>query len=152
MVKRYFRSRRSSAGVAAILGLWAYSAAFAAGDAKPTALAEKPAATDFKALKNRTIGYVLTDLMWANYEPPGGKTECPQGLNALGPREQFEILYPKNRPRKLIDTELKFESATWYPTTEPDQFPFHEAVGPAYGLNLDGKVGPKAFTNPDGHP
>jgi hypothetical protein len=152
MVKRQFRSRGSLAGVAAMLGLWACSAAFAADDAKAAATAARPAATDAKALKNRTIGYVLTDLMWANYETPGGKTECPQGLNTLGPREQFEILYPKNKPRKLIDTELKFESGTWYPTTEPDQFPFHEAVGPAYGLNLDGKVGPKDFTDPDGNP
>src|ERR1700739_2960290 len=138
MVRRYFRSRGSLAGVAAMLGLWACWAAFAAEDVKAAATAAKPAATDATALKNRTIGYVLTDLMWANYETPGGKTECPQGLNTLGPREQFEILYPKNKPRKLIDTELKFESATWYPTTQPDQFPFHEAVGPAYGLNLDG--------------
>jgi hypothetical protein len=90
--------------------------------------------------------------MWALYETPGGKTECPQGLNLLGPREQFEILYPKNKKRTLIDTELNFEKATWFPDTTADRFPFHEAVGPSYGLNLDGKVGPQDFSDPEGTP
>jgi hypothetical protein len=108
--------------------------------------------TSFPAPKDRTIGYVLTDLKWAVYQSPGGKTECPKGLNILGPREQFEVLYPKNKKRTVIDTELQFESNTWYPTTEPDRFPFHEAVGPSYGLNLDGKIGPNDYKSPDGTP
>ena len=103
------------------------------------------------APRNRTIGYVLTDLTWATYHTADGKAECPQGLNSLGPREQFEVLYPKDKKRTLLDTELSFETATWYPTaTTADRFPFHEASGPAYGLNLDGKVGPNDFTDPDG--
>jgi hypothetical protein len=137
---------------AAVLGLWTSSGAFAADATQPVAAGLKPAVTDVNPLRNRTIGYVLTDLMWAQYETPGGKTECPQGLNTMGPREQFEVLYPKNKPRTLIDTELSFESQTWYPTTTPDRFPFHEAVGPSYGLNLDGKVGPNDYTDPDGNP
>jgi hypothetical protein len=143
MVKSYF---------VAMLGLWVCSVGIAADATQPAAGGPKPAVSDVSPIRNRTIGYVLTDLMWAQYETPGGKTECPQGLNTLGPREQFEILYPKNKPRKLIDTELNFESQTWYPTTTPDQFPFHEAVGPSYGLNLDGKVGPNDYTDPDGNP
>jgi hypothetical protein len=102
------------------------------------------------APSGRTIGYVLTELMWAIYQTQGGKTECPDGINALGPREQFEVLYPKNRKRTVVDTQLSFERATWYPDTIADRFPFHEAVGPAYGLNLDGKVGPNDFTDPNG--
>ena len=151
MTECYSRARGPLVGFAAMLGLWMCSGACAADQAKPAAASAKPATTDANPLKSRTIGYVLTDLMWAQYETPGGKTECPQGLNTLGPREQFEILYPKNKPRKLVDTELNFEASTWYPTTTPDRFPFHEAVGPAYGMNLDGKVGPNDFTDPDGN-
>jgi hypothetical protein len=41
------------------------------------------------------------------------------------------------------------EIATWFPTTDKDQFPFREASGKySYGLNLDGKVGPNDFTSP----
>jgi hypothetical protein len=104
------------------------------------------------ALRNGTIGYVLTDMIWSVYETPGGKTECPDGLNAFGPREQFEVQHPKNKKRTLIDTQLAYEARTWYPSVSKDPFPFHEAVGPSYGLNLDGKVGPNDFTHPDGTP
>jgi len=105
------------------------------------------------APKNGTIGYVLTDMIWAVYQTPGGKTECPDGLNGLGPREQFEVRYPKNKKRTLLDTQLRYEVETWYPKLSPaDSFPFHEAVGPSYGLNLDGKVGPNDFKDPDGTP
>lgn len=110
--------------------------------------ADAPASTP----DNRAIGYVLTDMKWAVYQSPGGKTECPNGLNTLGPREQFEVLYPKNKKRTVVDTALQFESNTWYPTTGTDRFPFHEAVGPSYGLNLDGKIGPADFKHPDGTP
>lgn len=116
--------------------------------AKTNAAAPTPLAP-----RNGTIGYVLTDMIWASYETPGGKTECPDGLNQLGPREQFEVRYPKNKKRTVLDTQLRYEVETWYPKqSPPDSFPFHEAVGPAYGLNLDGKVGPHDFKTPDGTP
>lgn len=50
-----------------------------------------------------------------------------------------------------VYTQLKLESETWLPTAQPDSFVFKEVVGPnAYGLNLDGKVGPHDFTSVDG--
>ncbi len=100
-MKRHLCSRRRSTGVAAWLALWACSSVFAESGPKAPA--------------NHTIGYVLTDLMWALYETPGGKTECPRGLNLLGPREQFEILYPKNKKRTLIDTELSSRRQPGFP-------------------------------------
>jgi hypothetical protein len=98
-----------------------------------------------------TIGYVLTDLYWAIYQTPDGKTECPQGYND-GPREQYAVLFPdKGGKRSVVDTQLKQEIQTWLPTPDPDSFPFHEVSGPlSYGMNLDGKVGPHDFTHPDG--
>lgn len=117
------------------------------------ASAVSSADTDAIAPRGGAIGYVLTDLTWAVYQTPGAKTECPDGLNHYGPREQFEVLFPKNRKRTLVDTELHFEVETWYPTlSSPDSFPFHEAVGPSYGMNLDEKNGPNDFTHPDGTP
>ena len=109
------------------------------------------AQTATAAPRNGTIGYVLTDLYWAIYQTPDGKTECPQGYND-GPREQYAVLFPaKGGKRSVVDTQLKQEIQTWLPTPDPDSFPFHEAGGPlSYGLNLDGKVGPHDFTHPDG--
>lgn len=98
------------------------------------------------------IGYVLTDLYWSMYQTPDAKSECPNGFND-GPREQYDVLFPNAKQRTVVDTQLKQEIETWLPTTEPDRFPFHEASGKhAYGLNLDGKVGPEDFTRPDGEP
>src|SRR5690606_31594025 len=115
-------------------------------------IADTAEQTEPLAPRNGTIGYVLTDLIWSVYETPGGKTECPEGLNELGPREQFEVRYPKNKKRTVVDTQLRYEVETWYPSHASESFPFHEAVGPSYGLNLDGKVGPNDFTHPDGTP
>jgi len=102
-------------------------------------------------LKDREIAYVLTNTFWAVYETPGGKEECPQGLND-GPREQFNQMFPDNGTKyTLQDSEMAREIATWFPTTEKDQFEFREASGKySYGLNLDGKIGPQDFTSPDG--
>ena len=103
------------------------------------------------ALKNRTIGYALTHHYWAVYQTPGGKTECPQGMND-GPREQFKLLFPDNgEKRTLLDTHLARESEVWFPTTSKEPYPFHEATGKiAIGLNLDGEVGASDFESPDG--
>ncbi|HEY4370132.1 MAG TPA: hypothetical protein VGN07_23070 [Steroidobacteraceae bacterium] len=139
-VQRYFGSgsRRRTVALAALAAL--YASAGSAADAGAT------------ALRDRTIGYVLTDMTWAVHQTADGKSECPDGLNALGPREQFEVLFPKNKKRTVLDTQLQFEVNTWYPTASADRFPFHEAVGPSDGLNLDGKIGPHDFKNPDGTP
>jgi hypothetical protein len=98
-----------------------------------------------------TIAYVLTDLHWAVYQSADGKTECPDGYNE-GNREHFKKLFPENgQTRTLLETQLRREVDGWYPTTAPEPFKFKEAQGPAaYGLNLDGKVGPNDFSSPDG--
>jgi hypothetical protein len=108
-------------------------------------------ARDATAPKDATIAYVLTDLHWGIYESTDGKTECPDGFNE-GNREQFKAFFPQDgQTRTLLDTQLRREIDGWYPTTAPDPFVFHEARGPtAYGMNLDGKVGPNDFTSPDG--
>lgn len=98
------------------------------------------------------IGYVMTDLYWAMYQTPGGEEECPNGFND-GPREQFEALFPDGTERSVEDTQLAQERETWFPTTEPDGFEFHEVEGPnARGLDLDGIVSDNDFTHPDGTP
>ena len=100
-------------------------------------------------VKNGTIGYVVTEAYWAVYQSPDGKEECPDGINKLGPREQFKADYPDGGT--LVDTALKRESESWFPQEYKEHFPFHEAAGKiAIGLNLDGKVGPNDFTSPDG--
>lgn len=113
--------------------------------------AEQETAPPSEPPKDGTVAYVLTDLHWAIWQSPDGKTECPQGFNE-GNREQFKQLFPEDgQTRTLLQTQLRREIDGWYPTTLPDQFPFHEAGGPtAIGLNLDGKVGPSDFTSPDG--
>ena len=100
-----------------------------------------------------TIAYAWTNLQWAIYVTDGGKSECPEGFNE-GNREQFKKLYPESGPqRALLDTQLHWEIASWYPTLADDGFRFLEARGPtALGLNLDGKVGPNDFTGPAGEP
>jgi hypothetical protein len=102
-------------------------------------------------VQNRSIGYVMTSELKAIYDTPDGKAECPQGLND-GPREQFKILFPEDgTKRKLIDTQLEREGEIWFPKTTPESIPYKDAVGNvAFGLNLDGKIGPNDFTSPEG--
>ena len=128
---------RHSVIASAMLALLGTAGAYAADDTKPA---------------NRTIGYAIWDFEWALYQTQGAKTECPEGLNKLGPREQFKTLYPEGGPKKsIIDTQLAYESEVWHPTDKIPALPFHEAVGKtAIGLNLDGKVGPNDFTSPEG--
>ena len=110
------------------------------------------AADDYPAPVDGTIGYVMTNLFWAVYQTPDGKTECPRGYND-GPREQFEKLFPAGTERTVVDTQLKQEIETWHPTTDPDPLPFLEVEGSlSYGLNLDGEVSPNDFSHPDGEP
>lgn len=99
-----------------------------------------------------TVGYVLTDLFWSVYQTPNGKQECPQGFND-GPREQYSKLFPNGRKVNVVDSQLKLEGATWWPSSAFDSFNFYAVQGKlSYGLNLDGKVGPNDFTHPDGTP
>jgi hypothetical protein len=107
-------------------------------------------------VKDRTIGYVLTNKAWAVYQTPDGKVECPNGFND-GPREQFAKLYPENgKPRELADTQLDREADIWFPrakepSTDKGALPFNEVAGKiAIGLNLDDKVGANDFTGPHG--
>lgn len=104
-------------------------------------------------LRNRSIGYVLTNKNIATWQSVDGKTECPNGLND-GPREQFKTLYPDDgTKRTFVETQLEREGQIWNPTTEPEssKLVFHEVAGnTAIGMNLDGKVGARDFTGPDG--
>ncbi len=104
-------------------------------------------------LKNRSIGYVLTDEYWAVYQTAEGKDECPQGLIKMGPREQFRELFPEDgTKRTVVETQLMREGQIWHPSPDyKEQFPYPEAGGKySYGVNLDGTVGPNDFTSPDG--
>src|SRR5438874_12153269 len=84
-------------------------------------------------VKDRTIGYVLTNKAWAVYQTPDGKTECPKGLND-GPREQFTKLFPNDgKKRTLLETQLAREADVWFttehePATDNGQLPFLEAT------------------------
>lgn len=100
-------------------------------------------------LRNGTIGYVMTHKSWSVYETPN-KTECPQGMNE-GPREQFKTLFMDGKKRSVVEAQLKREGEQWHPTKDAEKFTYLEAKGNvSYGLNLDGKVGPKDFTSPEG--
>jgi hypothetical protein len=100
----------------------------------------------------RSVAYVINEIVWAVYQTKDGKEECPDGVNTLGPREQFKAQFPDDGvKRTFAETQLAREAKVWWPTVTPDQFPFHEASGKtAPGLNLDGKTGPNDFTSPDG--
>lgn len=110
------------------------------------------ALADESAPPNRQIGYVINDFEWALHQTEGAKTECPNGLNKLGPREQFKTLFPEDGPKKsIIETQLAYEAEVWWPSNKIEAFPFHEAAGKtAIGLNLDGKTDADDFTSPDG--
>ncbi|MCA0202660.1 MAG: hypothetical protein LCH56_17835 [Proteobacteria bacterium] len=110
-----------------------------------------PAAADgpeILGLQNKTIGFALTSTRWGIYETKDGKQECPNGFNA-GPRDQFKALYPEGGT--VEGTQLEREIAVRHPTEKEDRFPYNEIEGKiGIGLNLDGKIGAKDFTSPDG--
>ena len=102
------------------------------------------------ALRNHSIGYVMTSENRAIYETPDGKAECPQGFND-GPREQLKILYPDESKRSVVGARLAREAETWLPSTSPEALPYRAVQGKTgLGLDLDGKVGPDDFTGPNG--
>lgn len=102
--------------------------------------------------EGRTIAYVLTHRDWGVYQTESAAEECPNGQAQWGPREQFKALYVEDqKKRTLEESQLKQESAIWFPTLEPDPFPYFRASGKmAYGMDLDGKEGAEDFTDPDG--
>ena len=125
-----------------------------AGGAVLAILSGGAAKADDAAPKNRSIAYAFTTIYWSMYETKDGKEECPQGLNVMGPREQFKALFPEGTKHTFVDTQMKREAEIWWPdVNNPDPYPVPEAVGKIVpGLNLDGKVKPTDFTSPDGTP
>jgi hypothetical protein len=95
---------------------------------------------------------VITEYKWALYETKDAKVECPDGVNSLGPREQFKAEFPADGPqRSFVETQLAREADVWWPKEQADRFPFYLASGKlGVGLNLDGKVDADDFTTPDG--
>lgn len=105
------------------------------------------------AVQERSIAYAIWDAKWAIYETDkDGKQECPDGINKVGPREQFNALFPSDGARrKLVDAQLAEVAEHLWPSDSPDKFPFLEAAGSvSVGLDLDGKVKESDFTAPDG--
>ncbi len=102
-------------------------------------------------LKDRSIGYVMTQKRWSMYRTPDGKVECPHGFND-GPREQFKILFPDDgTKRTLLETQLEREGEVWFPSLSEEPYPYFEIQGNvSFGLDLDGKVSANDFTSPDG--
>ncbi len=106
-------------------------------------------ADEASSIKDGRIGFVLSTAHWSVYQTADGKKECPEGLNPHGPREIFKTLYPEGG--RMEDTVLVRQGLNAYPADHGAQFPYLETHGTtALGLNLDGKVGPKDFTSPDG--
>lgn len=117
-----------------------------------TAAEQGGAGASTPGLVDGRIGYVMTDLFWSVYQTPDAQEECPRGFND-GPREQFAKLFPNHEEMSVEETQLAQEIRTWHPDTDPDPFEFLEVEGPhAFGLNLDGAVGPNDFVHPDGTP
>ena len=86
-------------------------------------------------VRGGTIGYVVTDAHWGGFQSPEGKEECPNGINKMGPREQFKADHPDGGT--LAETALKREGESWFPQNYKEKFPFNEATGKtAIGLNL----------------
>jgi len=103
-------------------------------------------------VRNRSIGYVMTNREWAVYTT-AARTECPHGINAVGPREWFKAQFPNDgTTRTYLDTAMTFEAEVWAPSGKADRrFPLYQAEGNiSYGLNLDGKIGRNDFTSPEG--
>lgn len=127
--------------------VWAWLVLVTAGVASAAGAAAPPSAPP-----NRTIAYVQYWNHWAVYQTADGKQECPQGLSAWGPEERYWKLFGKHGAGHTVEeTQIAIEGRRWNPERGADAFPFQAASGPtSYGLNLDGKVGPKDFTGPDG--
>ncbi len=107
---------------------------------------------------NGVIAYVLTTFQPAVYQTADAKAECPNGLIA-NHVEQYEAQFPTEEARKAQREKYGYfhnrgkngENVHWFPESIVDPVPFREAGGKvAFGLNLDGKIGPNDFVSPDG--
>ena len=106
----------------------------------------------------RTVAYAVTERLEAIYQSKDKdgkelKTECPNGTNDSGTREQFAARFTPTETKKFTFAEsgIANEAEIWFPNTTPDIFPFNEVGGKiGYGINLDGKDKPTDFTSPDG--
>lgn len=109
------------------------------------------APTELAVPKGGKLGLAVYWMHWSIYQTPEAKTECPTGMN-VGSREELLMQFPdKNKVYTYEETALNREAATWNPDLVKYDLPFKEAQGNiAIGMNLDGKVGPKDFTSPDG--
>jgi len=136
-VNKHISTRLMTTCVVLCAGFGAAISAAAAGDDASSVIVD------------RKIGYVVYDKHWDVYVTPE-KTEC-KGFNT-GPREQWKILFPDNgRKWTFVETQLAREGEIWFPSTEPEAFPFYEITGQiSNGLNLDGKIDPNDFTSPEG--
>ncbi len=101
-------------------------------------------------LQNRSIAYVMTSYHWALHTTEKA-AECPKGMND-GPRDHYAKLFPPDgTKRNVVDTAIKREAETWFPSLEPEPFEFKSPVSKiAPGMNLDGRVDEDDFTSPDG--
>ncbi len=141
-------SRKIWLGKTAIAGLAAaaFSAATVGASAAPP--------------PGRTIAYAVTDRVESTYETKDAKEECPDGLYAMGAREQFADSFPNTEGKKadgtrwtVAETSLARETEVWFPNLGPGKYPTKEVKGKiSFGLNLDGKVKDSDFTAPDGTP
>jgi len=129
-----------------LISLATVGIAFATSNSQPAA------ANDGTTPEGRRIGYIFSRIYFAITETEDGKAECPNGLNTMGPREQFKALYVDDgKKRSFEETQLKREAEIWWPDTSPEPFPVPAAEGKIVpGLNLDGKVKPTDFTSPEG--
>ena len=104
----------------------------------------------------RAIAYAVHDIKLSVYQTKDMKEECPNGVNTMGPREEFKVLFPQDKGQKwkFTESQLKQEAEVWWPTVgKADDTPFIEAGGKtAIGLDLDGKTKPTDFTSPEGKP
>lgn len=105
-------------------------------------------ADDTAVLRDRRIAYVTTAMHWSHYQTKNLNVDCPQGLNAHGPRENFKALYPNGGT--VEQTQEAREALRQFPEDHKAQFPY--ILGKSkitIGLNLDGKVGPNDYAAPD---
>ena len=72
------------------------------------ALMMSTAAVAENAPHNGTVGYMLTGFVWATYQTPSGKDECPEGLN-FGLREEIKAQFPNATIGKLAPGGLTLE-------------------------------------------
>lgn len=113
--------------------------------------AANAAPTEMAVPQGGKLGLALYWMHWSIYQTPEAKVECPTGMN-VGSREELLMQFPdKNKVYTYEETALNREAATWIPDVVKYDLPFKEAQGTiAIGMNLDGKIGPKDFTSPEG--